>query len=256
MLDSVKSTAQLYQDKKEQQMLEAAYAAAKYASEEEFAQKLKKNEALISSFKNSIANIEEHITGSYLFMLTDISGVLLATSYNQSLEDTVRRLPIRVGMYFTEDSCGVNAISESISKNTEVYLPPEDHESPFFKNWHCFCTPLKLNTQTIGYVDISTINADMKSELIAIAKLIPSHMLNLYQLQTTPPVTVNQQISLTDRQLHVLQLISRGETIKSIALKLNIKESTVNHHKKIIFEKLGVQSSAEAVSVAAKYLYL
>ncbi|KWX88788.1 hypothetical protein AMQ83_04530, partial [Paenibacillus riograndensis] len=61
---------------------------------------------------------------------------------------------------------------------------------------------------------------------------------------------------LSERQLLVLELIYRGLTGKVIAYKLKIKECTVNHHKKIIFEKLGVQSSSEAVSVASRMFLL
>ncbi|MNP75741.1 transcriptional regulator NarL [compost metagenome] len=92
----------------------------------------------------------------------------------------------------------------------------------------------------------------MKSELIAIAKLIPADMMNIYQSQLDVRATEQVPVHLTDRQLKVLKLISQGLTGKAIASKLNIKECTVNHHKKIIFEKLDVQSSAEAVSIATK----
>lgn len=91
---------------------------------------------------------------------------------------------------------------------------------------------MTLGSKTIGYLDVSTINANMKSELIAIAKLIPGNMLSRMQSLPEPPPVEERPVQLTERQLHVLRLISQGQTVKSIAIKLNIKECTVNHHKK------------------------
>ncbi|AZK48755.1 LuxR C-terminal-related transcriptional regulator [Paenibacillus lentus] len=229
-------------------------SAAVFTTQSQFEQIVQNNKQLITIFQECIDNIKEHLSGTYLFFLTDEDGVLLAMDYCQELQEVVRKSEIRLGMYLTEESCGVNAVSEAMAHRTPIYLPPEEHESPFFKNWHCFSTPLTVGSKTIGYLDVSTINANMKSELIAIAKLIPGNMLSsLQNLSEAPPL---DPVPLTERQLHVLRLIAQGQTVKSIALKLNIKECTVNHHKKIIFEKLGVQSSTEAVSVASRMSYL
>ncbi|CQR55515.1 helix-turn-helix domain-containing protein [Paenibacillus riograndensis] len=214
------------------------------------------NQLLIEVFQDCIFNIKDHLSGTFLFLLTDEEGVLLAMDYSRNLEAIVSQSPIRLGMYFSENSCGVNAISEAIAKGCPVYLPPEDHESPLFQNWHCFSVPLNVGNETLGYLDVSTINADMKSELIAIAKLIPADMMISYQGQLANQAAEQLSKPLSERQLLVLELISQGLTGKAIASKLKIKECTVNHHKKIIFEKLGVQSSSEAVSVASRMFLL
>jgi DNA-binding CsgD family transcriptional regulator len=214
------------------------------------------NQLLIKVFQYCISNIKDHLSGTFLFLLTDEKGVLLAMDYSRNMEIVVRKSPIRPGMFFTEKSCGVNAISEAIAKGCPVYLPPEEHENPFFKNWHCFSIPLHAGNEVVGYLDVSTINADMKSELIAIAKLIPADMLISYQAQLANQAAEQLSKQLSERQLKVLELISQGLTGKAIASSLNIKECTVNHHKKMIFERLGVQSSSEAVSVATRMLLL
>ncbi len=96
-------------------------------------------------------------------------------------------------------------------------------------------TPCLWITTILGYLDASTINADMQSELIAIAKLIPAYMQNSYQsLQPLEPCD-KPPVEFTERQLTILEMIAEGLTVKAIALKLKIKECTVNHHKKVIF---------------------
>lgn len=212
---------------------------------------------LLSAFSASITIVREHISGEYLFLLTDNEGKLTAMDYCPDMEESIRNSPIRLDLVFSEENCGVNAISEAMRVQGPVYLTPEQHESPFFRNWHCFATPLVVEGKLVGYLDVSTINEEMKGELIAIAKLISIHMLDSYaKAAPAREAGISAEQILSERQLDVLKLISEGQTVKSIALKLHIKESTVNHHKKVIFERLGVQSSAEAVRIASQLQYL
>lgn len=214
------------------------------------------NHFLIQAFRRSISDIKEHLTGTFLFLLTDVNGVLLSLDYSLNLESEVKQSPIQPGLSFAAKSCGVNAISRTMEANEPVFLLPEQHESPFFQSWHCYAVPLYMGSQHFGYLDVSTINGDMQHELKAIAKLIPAYMQNSYQSQQAAKPEEQQHIEFTNRQLTILEMISRGWTVKAIALQLNIKECTVNHHKKVIFNKLGVQSSTEAVSMASRLSYL
>ncbi|MCR2805908.1 LuxR family transcriptional regulator [Paenibacillus soyae] len=210
-------------------------------------------EELLSAFLSSIRIVKEHITGGYLFLLTDERGKLTAMDYSPEMKEAADRSPIRIGLVFSEENCGVNAISEAMATGKAVYLKPEHHESPHFQTWHCFATPLLSGDKLLGYLDVSTVNEEMKGELIAIVKLISAHMLeSVRNLEVDCDASDYADAVLTERQLDVLRLISEGQTVKSIALKLHIKESTVNHHKKMIFEKLNVQSSAEAVRIASQ----
>ena len=56
--------------------------------------------------------------------------------------------------------------------------------------------------------------------------------------------------ALTGRELEVLAAAARGERSKEIALQLGISERTVKAHLDSIYNKLGVDSRAAAVSVA------
>jgi NarL family two-component system response regulator YdfI len=57
---------------------------------------------------------------------------------------------------------------------------------------------------------------------------------------------------LSDREQEVLTLIAEGAANKEIALCLSISERTVKAHVTSIFDKLGVNSRAEAVAVALR----
>jgi len=58
--------------------------------------------------------------------------------------------------------------------------------------------------------------------------------------------------NLTNREKTVLELLSDGLSYKMIAAKMEISYFTVNAHIRKIYEKLHVNSSAEAVSLALK----
>jgi DNA-binding NarL/FixJ family response regulator len=58
--------------------------------------------------------------------------------------------------------------------------------------------------------------------------------------------------SLSEREIEVLEKIARGRRIKEVAMDLNIGVTTVQTYLRRIFEKLQVNSQAEAV---AKYLH-
>lgn len=62
--------------------------------------------------------------------------------------------------------------------------------------------------------------------------------------------TIN--LNLTDRELEVLKSVARGQRSKEIALQLGISERTVKAHLASIYSKLGVDSRAAAIAVAAQ----
>ncbi|MHB0875030.1 MAG: response regulator [Anaerolineae bacterium] len=57
---------------------------------------------------------------------------------------------------------------------------------------------------------------------------------------------------LSAREMEVLQLLASGASNKAIAGQLALTENTVKSHISRIFDKLGVQNRAEAVSTAIK----
>lgn len=60
------------------------------------------------------------------------------------------------------------------------------------------------------------------------------------------------RMALTERELHVLHLVGAGCTSREISGRLGISHKTVQNHKQRVFEKLGVQNQAHAVSVAMR----
>ena len=57
---------------------------------------------------------------------------------------------------------------------------------------------------------------------------------------------------LTERQMEILQSVTRGLTNNEIAKQYGITYDGVKSHLKVIFSKLGVTGRAEAISIALR----
>jgi len=93
-----------------------------------------------------------------------------------------------------------------------------------------------------------TIRAAARGETL----LKPEIMARVLSQANTPKKNSNETINLTDRELEVLASVARGERSKEVAAHLGISERTVKAHLASIYNKLGVDSRAAAISVAAQ----
>jgi non-specific serine/threonine protein kinase len=67
-----------------------------------------------------------------------------------------------------------------------------------------------------------------------------------------PEAAIRGENPLTEREREVLRLVAQGQANKAIARQLIISPSTVNYHLTSIFNKLGVDTRAQAVAVATQ----
>ena len=93
----------------------------------------------------------------------------------------------------------------------------------------------------------NTIRAAARGETL----LKPEIMARVLSRVNAPKIESNTLINLTDRELEVLASVARGERSKEIASHLGISERTVKAHLASIYSKLGVDSRAAAIAVAA-----
>jgi DNA-binding NarL/FixJ family response regulator len=68
----------------------------------------------------------------------------------------------------------------------------------------------------------------------------------------SPPPTASPTTQLTDRELQVLAGLVRGMSYKMIAAEYTISIDTVRSHVRHIYEKLHVNSKAQAITLAMK----
>ena len=94
----------------------------------------------------------------------------------------------------------------------------------------------------------NTIRAAARGETL----LKPEIMARVLSQANTIKPESHEPVSLTDRELEVLVAVARGERSKEIATQLGISERTVKAHLASIYSKLGVDSRAAAIAVAAQ----
>jgi two-component system, NarL family, response regulator LiaR len=82
--------------------------------------------------------------------------------------------------------------------------------------------------------------------------LIPANEVPAYA-----PFIPNQQkqadLSITRRELEVLELIARGMSNREIAAKLYVSENTVKTHSSRVFDKLGARRRTQAVQLGKQF---
>jgi two-component system, NarL family, response regulator YdfI len=109
-----------------------------------------------------------------------------------------------------------------------------------------------------GYLLKDTDRSTLFNSIRAAARgetlLKPEIMAKVLALTNRPAAIPqsNEPVNLTDRELEVLQSVAHGERSKEIAVQLGISERTVKAHLASIYGKLGVDSRAAAIAVAAQ----
>ena len=94
----------------------------------------------------------------------------------------------------------------------------------------------------------NTIRAAARGETL----LKPEIMARVLSQKKVTKAESHEPIHLTERELEVLVSVARGERSKEIALQLGISERTVKAHLANIYSKLGVDSRAAAIAIAAQ----
>jgi NarL family two-component system response regulator YdfI len=96
----------------------------------------------------------------------------------------------------------------------------------------------------------NTIRAAVRGETL----LRPEVLTRLLaQTESKPPSTPGAyNLELTSREREILAGVAHGQRSKEIALQLGITERTVKAHLASIYSKLGVDSRAAAIAVAAQ----
>ena len=84
--------------------------------------------------------------------------------------------------------------------------------------------------------------------------MVASVLSQLFRRQTAPQDLDAAKIaSLTDRECEVISLLCQGLSNKEVARRLSITETTVGHHLRAVFRKLGVTSRLELVIYAYQH---
>ncbi len=96
----------------------------------------------------------------------------------------------------------------------------------------------------------NTIRAAARGETLLQPEIMTRVMAYTNNQTKAAPAAPSEDMLLTERELQVLTAVARGDRSKEIALELGVTERTIKAHLTNIYNKLGVDSRAAAVSVA------
>jgi len=151
-------------------------------------------------------------------------------------------------MSFSEKTIGTNAISLAMKLGQVVYTLPQHHYSELLKDLFIYCVPLYVNDDVIGYLVLCRLNDKIEIELKMLADLTAYKLINeLKQKKLNSSLLGDRNHNMTKKELEILKHMASGLPEKVIASKLNISINTVKYHKKLIFKKLEVECTAQAV---------
>ena len=97
----------------------------------------------------------------------------------------------------------------------------------------------------------NTIRAAARGETLLKPEIMTRVLSRVNAISETGLKTT-ELIHLTEREQEVLEAVAHGERSKEIAAQLGISERTVKAHLASIYDKLGVDSRAAAIAVAAQ----
>lgn len=182
-----------------------------YISGKELRKKLEKNRLLIEIFNRQIREIPDYYRiNNLIIMLTDSEGMLL--DYSCSDDKMVKKCRIKEGVYFTERSCGTNAISLAMNSNRKIKIPGDIHYCFFLQDWECVAAAIRINDSKIGYLNISAIENNFKKDILYVFDYL-FNKISLQYIDATIFSNGRKEL-LENDEVEVLRCVALGYSIE------------------------------------------
>jgi DNA-binding NarL/FixJ family response regulator len=171
---------------------------------------------------------------------------LLGTAGNgmELVEATLRLNPdvilVDISMPVLNGFDAVRRIREAGNETRIIFLTMHDDPTLLAEAFRCGASGYILK-QAAGEELVNAIREVAEGNSY-VSPLVTSLLSDTLKVPKPP-----QKTTITPRQREVLQLISRGLTMKEIASRLNISTRTAESHKYEMMQTLGVESTAELI---------
>jgi len=211
----------------------------------------------MSSIRILIADDHFIVREGLRLILETVSGVEVAGEAENGREAVRKAIALRPDVVLMDlrmpEMDGIAAISELQERQPEtavVILTTYNEDDLMLRGLQAGAKGFLLKDTPRGRL-VETIEAAARGETL----LSPDVMQKLMAFTRSPAssrVAIPTGFQLTDREKEVLDAVATGETNRAIAHRLGISERTVKAHLTSIFNKLGVDSRAAAIAVAAE----
>ena len=184
-------------------------------------------------------------------ILKDDFEIVGEVSLGEAEEKIKEKSPDVIIMDFESSGTeGIKAVKNILEKNPNT-------EVLFLANYGAQCITLAVSIGVKGFLPKDTEPEELKLTVKKLkkgewaihpffAQMIFKEFANMVKSQK------GNECALTERQIEILNLISKGYTNREIGEKLFLSETSVKREVREIFNKLGAKDRAEAVSKAIK----
>ncbi|WP_309271777.1 LuxR C-terminal-related transcriptional regulator [Paenibacillus sp.] len=214
--------------------------------------KIMANHQLIHHVKREIEGIRSYLSDHYVFLLTDAEGIALYVTYNEKMASTLSNLRVMPGASFNLIHAGLNAISVAKEVRSTVVVSGSEHDLDLFKSCICICTPIYMDGDPIGYMNLSVEVGKDISFAIPLLHYIVSAVEEL--LMKDNPHHEERRVlkllklhGLTKREMEIALQWLKNYSVPRISSSLGITEGTVRNMLKKIYLKTNVRNKGEFI---------
>lgn len=224
-----------------------------HVKKEELRRILLDHQLLIQAFEQALQVESPIYDWPHLLLVTDKRGGVLAMGGSPEVLENSKRIGICAGTRFDLQHAGLNAISMAIKLRQPTFVRGEEHDLRLFKDWSCLCTPISVDGETLGYLDVSFPykGSDPGTEVTLVelylnvlkeglAKKCPRRHRNALYKQF-------KEYGLSPREKEIAYYWALNQGGLQIAELLGITESTVRSVIKKIYQKTGVSDKGQFI---------
>ena len=202
-----------------------------------------------------------------MFILTDARARILVLYSHFAILNAAAQKGVCLGASLSEASLGTNAVSLALHNLESAMIRGPQHFCRLFHDWYCVAVPiLGSNGRPIGCLDISTCDADLMGEKLALVDFLAKDLgdyckrnavMYVVSIPAVDESSTGTKIQLTDRQHQVLALYSEGLSYKQISRQLQLQSvKTVQEHLDAVRVKLGATNRRDCIRKAIKLGFL
>lgn len=204
---------------------------------------IKNNHSLIAAATKHCEIAMSSMYKSVIFIITSVSGVVLAIAGPQEITESLnQQYNVGKGSLFSIKNAGLNAISIAIELENWVFLSGAEHDFQLFKEWNCFCSPIRQNGNTMGYLDMSF---SVRDDHLLMASLFTTTLRGIEAElgacdQRNSICERFQSYQLSPRETEIGYMWLNNYSALRIASELGIAEGTVRNVIKKVYRKTEV----------------
>lgn len=178
------------------------------------------------------------------FILTDQKARILELySCPEVIEKCLER-SVKRGASLAEGSCGTNAVALALYYQDTVVLKGAQHFCKLFQDWCCVAVPIfDREDQPLGCIDCSMSHEASLGEKLPLIQMLAEKLVSFWSQHDA-----RQSQRVTQRRWEIIVLLSKGDTSKEIADKLNLNPRTVETHLRRMRSQWNAKTTCELVT--------